>query len=202
LLGGSPLARKLRIGVFGGSFDPVHHAHLIVARLAAEQLQLDRVHFVVAATQPFKDGRHAATAEQRFRMVELAVAGVADFVADGRELRRPSPSYTIDTLRELVAEAPGAELALLIGADVARRFGEWREPAEIRKLARIAVFRRGDLGVPDAGATGFDAEVAVPSIEISSTAIRARAAAGQSLAGWVPPAVADYIVASQVYVEL
>ena len=188
--------------MLGGSFDPVHNAHLIVARLAAEQLQLDRVLFMVAASQPLKHGRHGATAEQRLRMVELAVAGVAGFVADGRELRRPAPSYTIDTLRELAAEFPGAELTLVIGADVALRFAEWREPAAIRTLARIAVFRRNELLPSVAGkAGGFDAERVVPALDISSTAIRARAAARQSLAGWVPPAVADYIVASQVYVE-
>ena len=194
----------MRVGVFGGSFDPVHNAHLIVARLALEQLQLDRVIFTVAASQPHKLGRHAATAAARLRMVELAVAGIGEFVADDRELRRPPPSFSVDTLRELAAEVPGAELVLIMGADVARRFEAWRDPAGIRSLATLAVCARAGSaaggavpGVPD----GFAAVIDVPAMDISSTAIRARAVAGQSLAGWVPPSVADYIVASQLYVE-
>jgi nicotinate-nucleotide adenylyltransferase len=197
----------VRIGVFGGSFDPIHNAHLIVARLAREQLGLDRVLFMVAASQPFKTGQHVATAGHRLRMVELAVAGIPDFAADGRELQRPGPSYTVDTLRELAAEYPGAEFVLVMGADTASGFSAWREPDAVRRLARIAVCRRGAPGVPgvvEAGVDtppGFDADLTVPVLEISSTTVRARAAAGQSVAGWVPQPVADYIVASQVYVE-
>jgi nicotinate-nucleotide adenylyltransferase len=187
----------VRIGVFGGSFDPVHNAHLIVAHLAREQLGLDRVLLTVAAGQPLKHGAHAAAANHRLRMVEIAVAGLPALVADGRELRRPAPSFTVDTLRELTAEYQGAELVLVIGSDVASRFGEWREPEVIRSLARIAVCQRPGA-VP---AAAFDATVEVPAIDISSTAVRARAAARLPLAGWVPPAVADYIVASQLYVE-
>ena len=189
----------MRIGVFGGSFDPVHNAHLIVAQLASEQLRLDRVHFTVASSQPFKAGQHVAAAEHRLRMVELAVAPIPAFVADGRELRRDGPSYTVDTLRDLGAEHPGAELVLIVGADVADGLARWHEPEEVRRLARIAVCQRG--GVSVAGLVHGDEEISVPSLAISSTAIRARAAAGRSVAGWVPQPVADYIVASQVYVE-
>lgn len=197
----------MRIGVFGGSFDPIHNAHLVVARLAREQLGLDRVLFTVAASQPLKLGQHVAAADHRLHMVELAVAGIADFAADGRELRRPGPSYMIDTLRELAAEHSGAELVLIMGADVARRFGLWREPDAVRRLARIAVCRRaspaasGDAHHAADVPAGFDAEISVPVLEISSSTIRARAAAGWPVTGWVPQSVADYIVASQVYVE-
>lgn len=187
--------------MFGGSFDPVHNAHLIVARLACEQLQLDRIHFVVAASQPHKQGAHHARAEQRFRMVELAVAGLPGFVADDRELRRAPPSYTVDTLRELAAEQPDAERVLILGADAAARFGEWHEPAAIRALAALAIAGRPGVAGSEAVHPAADAVVAMPQLEISSSAVRARAVAGLSLAGWVPSAVADYIVASQVYVE-
>jgi nicotinate-nucleotide adenylyltransferase len=196
----------VRIGVFGGSFDPIHHAHLIVARLAIEQLALDRVLFLVAGAQPFKQGIHAATAAHRLRMVELGLEGIPDCIADGRELRRPPPSYTVDSLRELKREEPSAELVLIMGADVAGGLGGWREPDEVRRLATIAVCRRMvNAGVqvgagrahPDSPSAG--AEIDVPAIDISSTAVRLRAAAGLPLTGWVPLAVADYIVASQLY---
>jgi nicotinate-nucleotide adenylyltransferase len=185
----------MRVGILGGSFDPIHHAHLIIAQLARESLGLDVVRLVIAARQPLKPG-DGATAEQRAEMVELAVAGVPGLVADWRELRREGPSWTVDTLRELRSEHPGDELTLLLGSDSARRFGEWREPEAIRALARVVVFRRGGEAAP----TGFDAEVAVPALELSSTAIRTRAAAGLSLAGWVPDRVADYISRFGLYV--
>lgn len=184
----------MRIGILGGSFDPVHHAHLIVAQLALEQLGLDRVVLMVAAAQPHKDG-HGAAATDRLRMVELAVEGVPGLAADGRELRRDGPSYTVDTLRDLQAADPAAQLTLLLGADAARGFPGWREPAAIRALAEVAVFVRGGEDPP----AGFDREVRVPRLELSSTAIRERAARGASLAGWVPAAVAGYISGLRLY---
>ena len=190
----------MRIGVLGGSFDPVHNGHLILARLALEQLGLDRVHFTVAGVQPLKQGAHVAGPAHRLRMVELALDGIPGLVADGRELRRPPPSYTIDTLREIAAAHPGAELVLIMGSDVAAGFGRWREPAAVRVLAQIAVCPRPVAdGTPGVAPPAFDVELRAPAIDISSTAIRGRAGAGLPLAGWVPPAVADYIVASQLY---
>ncbi|MGH7583021.1 MAG: nicotinate (nicotinamide) nucleotide adenylyltransferase [Gemmatimonadales bacterium] len=186
----------MRIGVFGGSFDPIHNAHLIVARLAQEQLRLDRIHFVVAARQPLKGTGHGASSQDRLHMVRLALDESEDQVADGRELLRTGASYTIDTLREFHVEFAGAELVLILGADAATDFARWHQPAEIRSLARVAVCRRG-TSKPPSGI--FDADVAVPALEISSTGIRARAARGLPIAGWVPQSVADYIVASQLY---
>lgn len=186
----------MRVGILGGSFDSIHHAHLIIAQVARESLGLDVVRLMIAARQPLKPGGHGATAEQRAEMVELAVAGVPGLVADWRELRREGPSWTVDTLRELHAEHPEDEFTLLLGSDSARRFGEWREPEAIRALARVVVFRRGGEAAP----AGFDAEVAVPALELSSTAVRTRASAGLSLAGWVPDRVADYISRFGLYV--
>lgn len=185
----------MRIGIFGGSFDPIHHAHLIIAQLAREQLALDRVHFVVANSQPFKQGMHQAAGDVRARMVALAIASVPGFVVDQRELQRPGPSYTIDTLTEILAEFRGAELVLLLGADAARGFAGWRDPEQIRTLARIAVYARGSEPVPE----GFDLTVAGPRLELSSSDVRARVAAGRSLVGWVPERVGDYISGLQLY---
>lgn len=187
----------MRVGILGGSFDPIHNAHLIIAQLARETLGLDEVRLMVAAQQPHKPAGHAATAEQRAEMVELAIAGVPGLVADWRELRRSGPSYTVDTLRELRAESPEHEFTLLLGADSASRFEAWREPEAIRSLARVVVFRRGGAAVP----AGFPAEVTVPALELSSTAVRTRAAAGLPLVGWVPDRVADYISRFGLYVS-
>lgn len=185
----------MRIGIFGGSFDPIHHAHLILAQSARDQLRLDQVRFVVAAEQPLKRDGHHAPAEARARMVELAVAAVPGFVVDRSEIERGGPSYTVDTLRCILAENAGAELVLLLGADAAQGFAQWREPETVRTLARIAVCPRGQEASPE----GFDMVVDVPRVEISSTAIRARAAAGRSLVGWVPERVSDYISGLQLY---
>lgn len=184
-----------RIGVLGGSFDPIHHGHLILAQIARETLALDRVHLVVAGRQPLKPAGHTASAADRLRMVELATAGVPGLLADGREIARGGPSWTVETLRDLAREVPGGEFVLVLGADAARGFAEWREPEAIRALARIAVCRRGGEAPP----AGFDLLVDVPALELSSTAIRARAAEGRSLAGWVPGPVADYISGLRLY---
>ncbi len=186
---------RLGLGIFGGSFDPIHNAHLIVAELAREQLGLDRVRFLVAGSQPLKEGRHHADSLDRAWMVSMAIEGLAGMAIDQRELDRPGPSYTVETLRELRVENPDHELILLLGADAAREFPRWREPEEIRRLARIAVFRRDDEEIPP----GFDLEVAVPRLELSSTAIRTRVAEQLSLAGWVPRDVAEYIMGERLY---
>lgn len=183
----------MRLGILGGSFDPIHNGHLIVAQLAREALQLDEVRLVVSAAQPLK-ASHGAPAANRLRMVELAVEGIPGLVADGREVARGGPSYTVDTLRELGDELPGAELVLLLGADAAAELPRWKASEEVRRLAALALFRRGDEPVTG-GAAAFD----VPEIAISSTAIRARAAAGLSLRGWVPGRVADYISGLALY---
>ncbi len=187
------------VGLFGGSFDPVHHGHLIVGRVAAEALGLAELRFVPAREQPFKAGRHGAGPEHRAAMLDLAVAGASGFEVERAELGRPGPSFTIDTLRHLRASEPGIELTLLLGADAAADLPAWRSVEEIPRLARIVVFARPGSPVPP---SHLIAEVIeVPSIDISATEIRRRAAQGRSLRYWVPDAVAEYVTSHRLYLD-
>lgn len=183
----------MRLGVFGGSFDPIHNAHLIVAQTAVEQLGLDRLHFVVSARQPLKSG-HGASPLDRLRMVELGVAGLRDCYADGREIARGGVSYTVDTLRELREEFPGAELILLVGEDAANEMPRWHAAEEVGKLATVVIVERAG-----SASGGVRPTLQLPDLEISSTAVRSRAQLGLGLRGWVPTAVADYISGLSLY---
>jgi nicotinate-nucleotide adenylyltransferase len=188
----------VRIGVFGGSFDPIHHGHLIVAGVVAESLELDRVLVVPAREQPLKLGQHRAAAVHRLAMVELAVAGADRLAALRLEVDREGPSYTVDTLEALAARDPSAEFHLLLGADAARLLPLWRAPDRIRRLARIVVCQREGEAVPGEAA---DQVVAVPRIDISSTAVRERVRLGRPIRYWVPDGVARYIEAHGLYRE-
>ena len=187
------------IGIFGGSFDPVHHGHLIVGQVAAERLKLDALRFLPAREQPFKAGQHRTPAEQRASMLSRAVAGARSLSVDRSELSRPGPSYTVDTLRELRRQEPGAEFVLLLGADAAAELPAWREAERIPELARIAVFARPGSAVPDL--PWITSVVEVPAIDISATEVRRRARQGLSLRYWVPDAVAEYITSHQLYLD-
>lgn len=186
------------VGLFGGSFDPVHHGHLIVARAVQEALGLELVRFVPAREQPFKRGTHGAPPEHRARMLELAIAGEPGWEIDRLELERPGPSYTVDTLRVMHEREPGVELALLVGADAAREFPQWREAGAVAALATLVVFgREGEP--PPAGLPSGARQVTVPRVDISATALRARVAAGRSIRYFVPDAVAGWVATHRLY---
>jgi nicotinate-nucleotide adenylyltransferase len=187
------------VGLLGGSFDPIHHGHLLVARAVLEALGLDSVRFVPAREQPFKRGRHGATAEQRAAMVALAVAEEPRFALERAELDRPGPSYTVDTLRALKAREPGIELVLLVGADAAQELSSWHEAAEIPRLAKVAAFARP--GAPPPRGPGIWRTVAVPAIDISATEVRERVRAGRPIRWLVPEAVARYVAAERLYLD-
>jgi len=183
----------MRTGILGGSFDPIHHGHLILARAAREELGLDRVIFIPAHASPHKTGDFSTTGEERLAMVRLAIDGEDGFEFSDIELHRPPPSYTVDTLRQLRAAHPKDELVLLIGADQAAAFDTWREPGEICNLAQIAVLDRAGAAAPDRW------PVVRRLVDISSTDIRARVAAGRSIRYLTPDSVCDYITTCSLY---
>jgi nicotinate-nucleotide adenylyltransferase len=189
-----------RVGVFGGSFDPPHVGHLLVATDAAERLGLERVLFVPTAAQPLKQGRQAAPAAIRLAMAEALVGGDARFAVERLEVDRGGLSYTVDTLATLADRWPGRELVLLAGADVLATFARWREPHRVRQLATLVVLARGDVA-----AVGPDFPGGPPTllptrrVDVSSTEVRARLAAGRSIRGFVPDAVAEIIRSAGLY---
>ena len=184
-------------GVFGGSFDPVHHGHLSAADRAAEALGLGTVLFVPCAHQPLKATGPVATADQRCAMVRLAIAGHPRFLLDTCELERPAPSYTVDTLRDLRRRRPDERLVLIVGADAAAELPRWRAADEVARLAEIAVLTRP--GVPEVASAFVKHLVATPAIEVSASDIRARCLSGKSIRYVVPDAVAEYIARNHLY---
>jgi nicotinate-nucleotide adenylyltransferase len=132
----------MRIGILGGTFDPVHYGHLIAAETCRERLKLDQVRLIPAASPPHKPGIKIADGHARADMLSLAVSGYPEFVVDRRELKRSGPSFTVDTLRELTVEFPGQDLYFLMGADSLRDLLTWREPEEIARLATIVACNR------------------------------------------------------------
>ena len=202
----------MRLGIFGGSFDPVHYGHLLLGECCREAHQLDQVWFLPAAQPPHKRHRLRATGQQRVAMLELALAGQPEFRVCQLELRRGGVSYTVDTLAAIDREHPGAELSLLLGADMLADLLTWRQPATICQLALPTVVRRA--GSPEPNLTPLarflaqqridqirEQLVDMPPIGLSSTAIRARVAAGRSIRYQTPADVVHYIVAEKLYCD-
>jgi nicotinate-nucleotide adenylyltransferase len=213
-----------RIAVFGGSFNPIHYGHLLLADDLLEILGLERVLFVPAKHPPHKDPARLAPAEDRLAMVRLATAGHRGFDVSDIELRRPGPSYTVDTLAALAR--PGDALFLIVGSETFLDLLSWREPRRVAQLARLVIVPRvgspfdadseaaqkvlREIGV-EGGFTHVDGDGRVPergvivsraaSMPISASELRRRVREGRSLAFRLPPAVADYIAAHGLYQE-
>ena len=188
--------------LFGGSFDPVHVAHLIVAEAAADALGCP-VHFLPAREQPLKRGaqaRHQATPEQRAEMLGLAAAGNPRFAVERIELTLPTPSYTVRTLRALAegqGEGGGNRFTLLLGADAARDLADWWEVEALPELADVVVFARPGASVVRHPL--IKRVIPVPSIDLSATQIRERVKQGRSIRYLVPDPVRAYIDAHGLY---
>lgn len=198
---GNPPDLRGAIGIFGGTFDPIHVAHLAVAEAARDAVGLTRVVFVPAGEPPHKRGRTISAAADRLAMVRAGVAGNDGFAVSRMELDRDGPSFTVDTLRDLRAGEPSADFALVLSAEAFLELPTWHEPAAILELAALIVAPRD--GYPDASPDflerhfpGVPARAVFldgPRMRLSASELRARAAGGRSLRYLVPDAVAAYI---------
>jgi nicotinate-nucleotide adenylyltransferase len=191
----------MKVGIFGGTFNPPHFGHLIVAEHAREHLGLERVVFVPSAVSPHKQGRDTAAAHHRLRMLEAAVKGNSAFAVSDLEIVRGGVSFTVDTLEELQRLMPESALVLLIGADNLTEFHLWREPQRILDLAEVVALTRPGYAV-DGVEPAFGRRIAVcqvPAIGIEARQIRRRLREGLSIRYLVPPAVESYILTHQLY---
>jgi nicotinate-nucleotide adenylyltransferase len=189
----------MKLGIYGGSFDPVHLGHLLVARAAIEELGLDRLFFVPTAQSPFKPENQPAPAGVRLRLLRLALAGRPECEIDEQEIRRGGTSYTIETLRHFAKRFPGAELFYLIGADHAAKLNEWREATELAGLAEFVAGPRPG-GAPAIFPPPFRGRrLKGFPFGVSSSEIRARVKAGRPIDQLVPAAVAEAIRAAGIY---
>lgn len=193
-----------RLGIFGGAFDPPHQAHVALARAAIEQLQLDELR-VFPTGRAWHKARALSDAAHRLAMARLAFADLPRVLVDDRELRREGPTYTVDTLRELHREYPQDTLVLVIGADQADTFDQWRESAEIARLAIISVVGRPRAGEPEGSVNPSRlpgaqwVPIILPPLSVSATDIRARCGRGLGIDHLVPPQVARYIDQHHLY---
>jgi nicotinate-nucleotide adenylyltransferase len=190
----------MKLGIYGGSFDPVHLGHLLVAQAAIEELGLDRLFFIPAAQSPFKPENKPAPATARLQMLRLALTGKTNCELDDQEVQRGGISYTVDTLRDYAKRFPTAELYYLIGADNAAKLNEWREPAELAQLAQfVAIPRPGDATAVFPAPFRGRALKGFP-FAVSSSEIRARVRAGLTIENLVTAAVSEAIGKQQLYV--
>lgn len=200
----------MRLGVFGGAFDPVHYGHLLLAELCREACRLDQVWFLPAASPPHKRHYAITPAQQRIEMLELAIGGNERFAVSRLEVDRGGVSYTVDTLAQLKAEAPERELFFLLGADSLIDLPGWREPARICELAIPVAARRPGVAEPNLDALApiishqrleeiRRHQVDMPHIALSSREIRRRVAARLSIRYQTPRAVEKYIETAGLY---
>lgn len=198
------------VGIFGGSFDPLHFGHLWTAEAALEQLPIDHVRWMPAATSPLKLSGPIASNSQRLAMLQLALSGQSGHFVDTHELDRAGISYTVDTLEYLQEKFPGRRLLVIVGADSLASFSQWKEPARLLRQCTLAVVRRGGGPPPNYDVLNEfamaekvhecrAAEITMPQIEISSSDLRCRVNDGRSIRFRVPHAVAAFIENEHLY---
>lgn len=197
-----------RIGVFGGTFDPPHLGHLILAEAAREQLALERVLWVVAGQSPLKLDRESSPVTLRIEMIEAAIASHPAFFVSRADVDRPGPHYSVDTLDVIAGEYPGADLYFIMGEDSLRDLPGWHRPRDFIAKCRLAVFQRpgvetdlSELETVTPGVTARVRWVSAPQFEIASSELRRRLQAGQSIRYLVPDAVRELIKRNALYRE-
>ena len=188
-----------RIGLFGGSFNPVHVGHVLVAQAACEELGLEKVFFIPASMSPFKPDVPLASASQRLRLLRLALAGRIGFEIDDREIVRGGISYSIDTVRAYASEFPGTRIFYLIGADHLRQLPAWRDSGELASLAEFVVIPRPGEKLEDAPPPFRCFPLKGFPMGVSASQIRSRISAGLPIDWLVPPAVSEAIRNNQLY---
>jgi nicotinate-nucleotide adenylyltransferase len=192
--------RKLkRIGLFGGSFDPIHCGHLLVAQAAMEELKLDRLFFVPAAQSPFKPDSEPASASERVRLIRLALAGCPRYEIDLTEIHRGGISYTVDTLREFAVRFPDAEIHYLIGDDHVAKLPAWKDAHKLAKQTRFAIIPRPGAEVVELPDPFHGRRLHGWPLGVSSSGIRERVKAGLTVDHLVPKAVAEAIRNNRLY---
>lgn len=194
----------MKIGVFGGTFDPPHKTHLAIARTAKEFLSLDEVIFVPANQNPLKSRRIVTPAKQRLEMVKLATAGDQEFAVSDIEITRGGPSYAVETISELQFARPG-DYWLILGSDSAKTLKDWHQPEKLLKLCRLAVILRPGTDademkrhLPPGAADRIDI-IPLKESSMSSTEIRTAIALGHNVSRWLPDGVQRYIINHKLY---
>ncbi len=189
-----------RIGIFGGSFDPPHLGHLVIAELARRTLKLDVVYLVPAYQPPHKAGRHASTARDRLAMTKLSVRGNSSLRVSDIEIRRRGVSYTVDTVKAFHRRFPAAELFLIVGSDSLRQFHSWKDPEGILGLAFLAVYRRPPNGLRRSGTSKTKPLwITGPLMHLSSSDIRKRLLQGKAIDEMVRENVQAFIMRKRLY---
>lgn len=197
-----------KVGIMGGTFNPIHNGHLLIAENAYEQLDLDEVHFIPTGRSPHKQGQHILDSAERMHMVELAIADNPAFLADDRELRSDRLSYSYLTLEQMHAEAPDDQLYFIMGGDSLRDFKTWYQPQRICRCATLVAAIRDVCDLEhlqmyaDELHELYDADVYLlhtPNLSVTSSELRKRASMGRSIRYQVPDAVRDYILEKQLY---
>lgn len=189
----------MNIGLYGGSFDPVHLGHLLVAQAAREELELDRIFFIPAAHSPFKPQSHASPAADRLRLLRLALQGCTWAEIDDQEIRRGGISYSIDTVRDYLARFPNATLFYLIGADNVPTLPKWREANELAKLTEFVVIPRPSQQPMELPAPFHGKLLRGFPLAVSSSEIRERVRKGLTIRNLVAPAVGEAIKGAGMY---
>ncbi|WP_204517840.1 nicotinate-nucleotide adenylyltransferase [Brevibacillus fulvus] len=188
-----------QIGIFGGTFDPIHYGHLLAAEQAREQAHLDEVWFMPARIPPHKQGKGISEEQHRYRMVQLAIADHPFFRITDLELKREGPSYTYDTMRILVERYPHCRFSFIVGGDMVEMLPTWHRFEELSELVQFIGLARPGASYDQTAASAYVRFVSMPVWEISSTLIREKAAGGHSIRYLVPPAVETYIKEQRLY---